>query len=129
MTLDGAMSANPDRVAASGSATTVPGGNTNAAALAALASQLSMAGGTRTFSSYYGELLSSLGGDAAQAYADESRSALQLSVAFDARDATSAVSLEEEAIDLIRFQEAYQAAARVVSSANALFDDLLSIVS
>ena len=38
------------------------------------------------------------------------------------------VSLEEEAVDLMRFQDAYQAAARVMATANELFDDLLSIL-
>ena len=45
-----------------------------------------------------------------------------------ARDAVSGVNLDEEAADLVRFQQAYQAAAQVISSSNALFDALLSAV-
>jgi len=128
LSLDVGMVGNVDAIAASGSAATLPGGNTNISALADLAESLSMAGGTRTFSSYYGEVVASLGENAASAYADESRAYNQLSTAMDVRDANSAVSLEEEALDLIRFQEAYQAAARVISATNDLFDDLMSIV-
>lgn len=123
-----AVANSPDSIAAAGSAGTLPGGNTNAAALAGLAGALTMSGGTRTFESFYGQVLADLGGAASTAYAEEGRTAIQLDAALDARDAKTAVSLEEEAIDLIRFQEAYQAAARVVSTANELFDDLLSIV-
>jgi len=123
-----AVATSPDAIAASGSSATLPGGNTNAAALAALADTLTMAGGTRTFESFYGQFVAELGGAASTAYANEARTGIQLDAALDARDAKTAVSLEEEAIDLVRFQEAYQAAARVISTANELFDDLLSIV-
>lgn len=128
LVLDSGMVGNTDGIAASGSLATIPGGNTNIAQLAALSGTLTMAGGTRTFSSFYGEFVSGLGSNAASAYGEEARAATQLSVSFDARDAVTAVSLEEEAIDLIRFQEAYQAAARVISTANGLFDELMSIV-
>ena len=87
-----------------------------------------MTGGTRTFSDFYAEFVSTLGAEASSAYREELGAATELSVSFDARDAVTAVSLEEEAIDLIRFQEAYQAAARVISTTNGLFDDLMSIV-
>ena len=38
------------------------------------------------------------------------------------------MNLDEEAADLVRFQQAYQAAAQVISVANSLFDSLLSAV-
>jgi len=37
------------------------------------------------------------------------------------------VSLDEEASDLIRFQQAYQASAKVLQMANTLFDAITSI--
>ena len=40
----------------------------------------------------------------------------------------SGVNLDEEAADLVRFQQAYQAAAQVISVANSLFDSLLGAV-
>ncbi len=128
LSLDAAVLGNPDGIAAAGSAITVPGGNTNAAQLAALTDALTMAGGTRTFLGFYSESIADLGTTAATAYNEETRVDTELAVALDARDATTAVSLEEEALDLIRFQEAYQAAARVVSATNDLFNDLISIV-
>jgi flagellar hook-associated protein 1 len=43
-----------------------------------------------------------------------------------ARDAISGVNLDEEAANLIKFQQAYQAAAQVISIANTLFDSVLA---
>jgi flagellar hook-associated protein FlgK len=45
--------------------------------------------------------------------------------AVDARDGISGVSLDEEAADLVRFQQAYQANAKVMQVANDLFDAIL----
>jgi flagellar hook-associated protein FlgK len=47
--------------------------------------------------------------------------------AVEARDAIAGVSLDEEAANLIRFQQAYQANAKVMQTANTLFDALLAI--
>jgi flagellar hook-associated protein 1 len=47
--------------------------------------------------------------------------------AIEARDAIAGVSLDEEAANLIRFQQAYQANAKVMQTANTLFDALLAI--
>ena len=37
------------------------------------------------------------------------------------------VNLDEEAAELIRFQQAYQASAKVMQMANQLFDSILRI--
>ena len=47
--------------------------------------------------------------------------------AVEARDAIAGVSLDEEAANLIRFQQAYQANAKVMQTATSLFDALLAI--
>ena len=48
--------------------------------------------------------------------------------AESAKAEVSGVNLDEEAADLVRFQQAYQAAAQVISIANTLFDSLLGAV-
>jgi len=53
---------------------------------------------------------------------------MELSGAKDLRDSISGVNLEEEALDIIRFKDAYSASARVLSVTNELFNDLLRIV-
>lgn len=47
--------------------------------------------------------------------------------AVEARDRVSGVSLDNEAADLIRFQQAYQASAKAMQTANTLFDSILQI--
>ena len=51
-----------------------------------------------------------------------------LDQAMAARESVSGVNLDEEAANLIRYQQAYQAAAQVVTVANSLFDTLLNAV-
>ena len=57
--------------------------------------------------------------DAAQAIEQQSR---------DLFESTSGVNLDEEAANLIRFQQAYSASARVLSTAQSLFETILSSV-
>ena len=47
--------------------------------------------------------------------------------AVRAKDEKSGVNLDEEAANLIRYQQAYQASARLMQTANQLFDALLRI--
>ena len=51
-----------------------------------------------------------------------------LAQAEAAKAEVSGVNLDEEAADLMRFQQAYQAAAQVINIANSLFDSLLAAV-
>ena len=47
--------------------------------------------------------------------------------AIEARDRVAGVNLDQEAADLIRFQQAYQASAQVMQVASKLFDTMLQI--
>ena len=47
--------------------------------------------------------------------------------ALEAKDSKAGVNLDEEAADLLRFQQAYQASAKVMQMANQLFDSILRI--
>ncbi|BBP45514.1 hypothetical protein THMIRHAS_08870 [Thiosulfatimonas sediminis] len=46
----------------------------------------------------------------------------------DRRDSLSGVSLDEEAANLLRFQQAYEASAQIISTSQSLFQTLLSVV-
>ena len=45
-----------------------------------------------------------------------------------ARDAVSGVNLDEEAANMLKYQQAYQAAAQIISAANEMFDTLINAV-
>ena len=48
--------------------------------------------------------------------------------AFNRNQSTSGVNLDEEAANLLKFQQAYQAASQIISTANTIFDTILSAV-
>ncbi len=83
--------------------------------------------GDLTMTEAYIEKVNDVGNLAQQAKI--SRDALQVvyDQAVDARDGISGVSLDEEAADLVRFQQAYQANAKVMQVASSLFDAILQV--
>jgi flagellar hook-associated protein 1 FlgK len=101
----------PNQLAVSSDGT--PGDNGNVLALAALRDQ-TLAGGQRP-TDFYSALIFRIGNSVATATAEQDAEGLILQQLENQRGAVSAVSLDEEAANLIRFQRAYEAAARVVS--------------
>lgn len=128
ITLGSGVAGNPSGVAAATDPAALPGDNSNATAMAALADSALMAGNTQTFSTFFNGIVGSLGQEASLTYGNEVRSALDTQAALDLRDSVSGVNLEEEALDLLRFQDAYQAAARVLTTTNAMLDELMQLV-
>ncbi len=104
------------------------GDNTNALALADLQTGLTMEGGKASFSDAYLQLVGDVGTRTrtSQITAD-AQLALQRQ-AQETRDNKSGVNLDEEAANLLRFQQAYQALAQVISVANETFQTLLGAV-
>jgi flagellar hook-associated protein 1 FlgK len=102
------------------------GDNRNALALADLQTALTLRGGTASYSDAYGALLAEVAVSTRQANnAAETESAL-LEQAIVARDSVQGVNLDEEAANLIRYQQAYQAAAQVIAVADEVFQTLLN---
>lgn len=83
-------------------------------------------GGGQTFADSYGSLVSSVGTRTAELNINQDAASSILAQAQANRDATSGVNLDEEAANLIRFEQAYNASAQVISVARSLFDSLLS---
>ncbi|MCL6414449.1 flagellar hook-associated protein FlgK [Aestuariirhabdus sp. Z084] len=74
----------------------------------------------------YGELVEKVGTRTAQSRIDSEASSTILTQSQNARDSLSGVSLDEEAANLIRFENAYNASAQVISVARSLFDTLIN---
>jgi flagellar hook-associated protein 1 FlgK len=102
------------------------GDSRNATLLAALQSS-ALVGGNATLGDAYGQLTASVGN--ATHEADLSNTAQsKLMQETQARQAgVAGVNLDEEAANLLRYQQAYQAAGKLVSVANLLFDTLLKM--
>ena len=85
------------------------------------------ASATASYQSAYSQIVSQTGnktreievtGKAQQSLADQAQTA---------RDELSAVNLDEEAANLMRYQQAYQAAAKMLDIAGKLFDEILAM--
>lgn len=106
----------------------MPGDNRNALSLAALANQSNMLGGSASFQESYGQVVSKVGGLTHAADISASAQESLLERANEAWENVSGVNLDEEAANLIKFQQAYQAAAQAISIASSLFDSVLGAV-
>jgi flagellar hook-associated protein 1 FlgK len=116
-----------EQIAASGTLAGVPGDNSNALLLAGLASQNLAPLGERPLTEYYQNLVSEIGLKSQAASENLEFSENFLNNLNDRRDSISGVSLDEEAANLIRFQQAYQAAARLIRTADEMFDALMNM--
>lgn len=102
--------------------------NRNALRLAALQNQNTLVGGTATYQDTYGQLVADIGSQTHQAEVNGKAQSALLNQITQARDAVSGVNLDEEAADLVRFQQAYQAAAQVINVSSTLFQTLLGAI-
>ena len=82
---------------------------------------------TATFQSVYSQLVADVGSKAREVQVGEQAQQKLLDQANASREALSGVNLDEEAANLVRYQQAYQASARVMQIAGRLFDEILSI--
>ncbi|MDO9104279.1 MAG: flagellar hook-associated protein FlgK [Methylovulum sp.] len=118
----------PAEIAASGSAASVPGDNTAALNLASLENQAVLLGGNATFNEINGQLVSKIGTLTSAAKVSSSAQEALLNQATQSRENLSGVNLDEEAANLIKFQQSYQAAAQAVSVASSIFDTLIGAI-
>jgi flagellar hook-associated protein 1 FlgK len=100
--------------------------NGNALLLAGLQTAQTMEKGTSNFQGAYGQLIGQLGTQTRSAQITAEAQGALLVQAQQSRDAISGVNLDEEAADLLRFQQAYQAIAQVISVADSTFQTLVN---
>lgn len=99
--------------------------NRNALALAGLKLAKTI-GGNLTYSDAYGQLVSSVGARTAELKINRDAADTLVAQAQTSRDSVSGVNLDEEAANLVRFEQAYNASAQVISIARSIFDTLLA---
>lgn len=102
--------------------------NGNALLFAAIDDLGVLEGGNLSLNSALAQMTVGIGSAARQAdYALDAQRIVDQQLAQE-REATSGVNLDEEAANLLRFQQAYQAAAQMISVADTLFQTLLGAV-
>ncbi len=113
-----------DQIAAAAAGS--PGGNGNALALAQLATTPGASGYTLT--EVYGNLAAQIGSDVSNATNNQTLAQNQLSQAETQRTAVSGVDLNAEATELMQYQQAYEAAGKLVSVLQEMSQSVIDMV-
>ena len=101
------------------------GNNDNMLAMSGLETKAVVGG--KTLSNSYIDQVNEMGNIARQASISQTALTVVHDQAVSSRDQLSGVSLDKEAADLIRYQQAYQASAKALQMAGQLFDAVLHV--
>lgn len=103
------------------------GDNRNMALMGDLQSKPLFNNGTATYQGAFAQLVSTVGNKAREVQVNGVASDAALARASTEQQNVSGVNLDEEAANLLKYQQAYQAAGKVMQIASTLFDTLLSL--
>lgn len=103
------------------------GDSRNTLLLSGLQTQNTLSGGTATYQSTYGQLASQIGNKTRELEATSKAQAAMVTQIKQSQQSLSGVNLDEEAANLLRYQQAYQASGKVLQIASTLFDTLLNL--
>jgi flagellar hook-associated protein 1 FlgK len=101
--------------------------NRNAIALGSLQMAAVMNNGSATYQSTYGQIVSFAGNKTREIEVTGLAQQTLVDQAESTRQQLSGVNLDEEAANLLKFQQAYQSSAKVMEIAGKLFDELLNL--
>lgn len=119
--LDTGMS-DPNLIAASGSGE--PGDNTVALAMADLRNQAVMSSGTATMAEFYTALIGDVGVETHEAETLKGNFEVMVQQIENSRQSVQGVSLDEETANMMKMQQSYNAAARIITT----MDEALSTI-
>ncbi len=124
MEVSAAIVTDINKIAASA---TVNSDGDNAGVVGALRDELLMNEGNATINGYFDSVVWRIGQDAADANRAFDHHTNLLTQMTNKREAISGVSIDEEMINLIKYQNGYNAAARLCSVASQLADTLINL--
>ncbi|MBT5831097.1 MAG: flagellar hook-associated protein FlgK, partial [Candidatus Latescibacteria bacterium] len=122
-----------NKIATSGPNATNPnisagaGDGSVAQAIADLQHARTLGGGTQTIEEHYSQFIGQIGAEAGEVIADLNAQTLVMEQVSNRRENVRGVSINEEASDLILFQRAYQAAARIISVVDEMYQSVLNM--
>lgn len=102
--------------------------NSNALTLSGMADVGVLSGGTTSVLGAYAALTTVIGNAGSQAAVNLTTQTSLNNQAVSAQQSVSGVNLDEEAANLVKFQQAYQASAQVIATSQTIFSSLLSAV-
>jgi flagellar hook-associated protein 1 len=103
------------------------GDNGNALQLGKLQTLKSLMGGSATIGDGYATLVSGVGNKTRELDAGAASQLMLVDNAIAARESLSGVNLDEEAANLLRYQQAYQAAGRIIQVADEMFSTIINL--
>jgi flagellar hook-associated protein 1 FlgK len=103
------------------------GDTRNIALMGSLQTKNILNGGTATYQSAFAQLVSIVGNKTSEVKTNAAAAQTLLTQVTASAQNVSGVNLDEEAASLLKYQQAYQAAGKVMQIASTLFDTLLSI--
>lgn len=101
--------------------------NRNAQLLGGLQSQKILSQSTTTYLDAYAQIVSQIGNKAREVSVNSSAQDTLVKQQTAAVQSMSGVNLDEEAANLLRYQQSYQASAKIITVAGKLFDTLLAL--
>lgn len=121
--LETAVAADSNLIAASESGE--PGDNVIALAIADIRNQTVMSSNTATMSAYYTALVGDVGVDTNEAETFKSNYEVLVQQITNSRESVQGVSIDEEMADMVKAQNAYNAAARVITTMDEALDTVI----
>jgi len=125
MAVDSTLLADTDLIAAGSAAGA--GDNGNALAIAELQNSISTLLGSSTFDDYYNSIVSDVGSSVNNAGMNYNHQASVTDQLYNYRETVSGVSIDEEMVNLVKFQHAYNASAKLISTVDELLATLMNI--
>jgi flagellar hook-associated protein 1 len=84
-------------------------------------------GGSSTLTAAYAAYVNNIGNAASQLKAANTSQTALVTQITSAQQSVSGVNLDEEASNLLQYQQAYQANSKVIQTANSMFQTLMGI--
>jgi len=123
--LDPAVTSNINNIASSADGS--PGNNAIALQVAQLQNQTVMNSNSSTVFQFYNGVVSKLGSEIQSAQTETESQTLVLEQLQTQQNSVSGVSLDEEMTNLIKFQKGFDAAARIITTVDEMFDTILKM--
>jgi flagellar hook-associated protein 1 FlgK len=105
-----------------------PGDNGNAIAIANLQTATTMNGNTVTFGAFHESFIGDVGHAVQQAASYYSHQDQMVHQLENYRESISGVAIDEEMVNLVKFQNAYQAAAKLIATADEMMQTVLNML-
>jgi flagellar hook-associated protein 1 FlgK len=100
---------------------------TNILLMAALQTANTLVNGTASYQGAYGQLIGQVGSQTRELTVTSQAQTNLLDQVTKSQQAVSGVNLDEEAANLLKYQQAYQAAGKAMQIANTMFDTILNL--